>query len=86
MAKARPEIVFSAPTFDDYTFLVLALYQGRARRYWWHCGACWETCDPSPCMEDMHEEYADHRMLCPGQVSYGQIGILRPRSPQPAAA
>jgi hypothetical protein len=74
---APPEIVWSGDTLEGYSFVVFGKYRGRRRRYWWHCGGCWEHCQDSPVyeLEDAREDYRLHGVLCPGRVNVAAVAV-----------
>ncbi|WP_406263604.1 hypothetical protein OIA45_49120 (plasmid) [Streptomyces chartreusis] len=73
---AHPEIIGQVESEHGYTFLAMAMYKGRRRIYWWHCGGCWQTCEPSPEAADMSDQAAQHLLLCPGQVTAATVSVL----------
>ncbi|QLJ06713.1 hypothetical protein HZZ00_37415 (plasmid) [Streptomyces sp. NEAU-sy36] len=74
---AEPEILWSGDTLEGFSFIILGQDKGRQRRYWWHCGGCWEHCQDAPVRElgDAGEDYLMHALLCPGRVSTASLAV-----------
>ncbi|GAA3595269.1 hypothetical protein [Streptomyces osmaniensis] len=74
--RARPEIIGQADTEHGFTVLGMAMYKGRRRRYWWHCGGCWMTCEPSTDPDDVDLQAKHHLWLCTGEVAAADVAVL----------
>lgn len=72
------EIVAIGETDDGYSFVGLARGRGAHRRYWWHCGACWQDSadTPSTSLDDIDYDFGDHKPLCPAAPYRAQITIV----------
>lgn len=74
----QTEIIGVGETDQGYSFIALVSGKGVGRRFWWHCGGCWQdSADAkSTSRDDMAYDLGDHTPLCPGAPYRAQIRIV----------
>lgn len=69
---------------NDYSFLVFASGKGKRRHYWWHCGDCWEECEPTKDADIINDEYREHLLICLGQPMMPATLSITAQRPAPS--
>ena len=67
MAKAPHVIASNTTTSDGFSFLFFAKGNGKRRRVWWACGACWDYGTPTGSDNRLRRGYQAHMLTCLGR-------------------